>query len=88
MAISFCDHGERAFLRDIEKIIRQRVPVIVDHPYHAAEIANDYGRAKGGPARKGPQRKKRQDQGQGHNQGQGQGRRKSRRTPRPGRQAA
>ncbi len=88
MAISFCDHGERAFLRDIEKIIRQKVPVIVDHPYHAAEIANDNGKAKGGPARKGIQRKKRQGHNQGHNQGQGDGRRKSRRSQRTGRQAA
>jgi len=43
IAISFCDHDERAYLRDIERIIGQRVPVITDHPYHAAEIANDHG---------------------------------------------
>jgi ATP-dependent RNA helicase RhlE len=53
VAISFCDHGERATLRDIEKTIRQRLPVIDDHPYHAAEAANDPG-----PAKRGPQRKK------------------------------
>ena len=57
IAISFCDSGERAHLRDIEKTIRQNVPVIEDHPYHAAEIANDPGLAK-----RGPQRKKRQVQ--------------------------
>ena len=57
IAISFCDSGERAHLRDIEKTIRQNVPVIEDHPYHAAEIANDPG-----PAKRGPQRKKRQVQ--------------------------
>ncbi len=57
IAISFCDHDERATLRDIEKTIRQSVPVIEDHPYHAAEIANDPGQAK-----RGPQRKKRQVQ--------------------------
>jgi ATP-dependent RNA helicase RhlE len=28
MAISFCDAQERAFLRDIEKLIRTRVPVM------------------------------------------------------------
>ena len=27
MAISFCDHSERSFLRDIEKIIKSKVPV-------------------------------------------------------------
>ena len=57
IAISLCDSGERAHLRDIEKTIRQNVPVIEDHPYHAAEIANDPGLAK-----RGPQRKKRQVQ--------------------------
>ena len=57
IAISFCDHDERAYLRDIEKTIRQSVPVIEDHPYHAAGIANDPG-----PAKRGPQRKKRPGQ--------------------------
>ncbi len=57
IALSFCDRDERAALRDIEKIIRQSVPVIADHPYHAAEIANDPG-----PARAAPQRKKRSGQ--------------------------
>ena len=57
IAISFCDHDERAYLRDIEKTIRQNVPVIEDHPYHAAEIANDPG-----PVKRGPQRKKRPGQ--------------------------
>ncbi len=34
IAISFCDSEERAYLRDIEKTIRQRVFVNEDHPYH------------------------------------------------------
>jgi len=55
IAISFCDHDERAYLRDIEKTIRQSVPVIEDHPYHAPEIAN-------GPGPRGSQPKKRADQ--------------------------
>ncbi len=46
IAISFCDFDERACLRDIEKTIRRPVPVIEDHPYHAAEIANDSSPAK------------------------------------------
>ena len=54
IAISFCDHDERAYLSDIEKTIRQSVPVIEDHPYHAADIANFTG-----PAKRGPQPKKR-----------------------------
>ncbi len=32
-AISFCDASERAFLRDIEREIRAKVPVVDDHPY-------------------------------------------------------
>ena len=33
IAWSFCDHEERSFLRAIENLIRQRVPVVTDHPY-------------------------------------------------------
>lgn len=33
MAISFCDMEERAYLRDIEKLIHQRIPLIKDHPF-------------------------------------------------------
>ncbi|MEI9987759.1 MAG: DEAD/DEAH box helicase [Aliidongia sp.] len=33
IAISFCDREEVAFLRDIEKTIRLKVPVITDHPF-------------------------------------------------------
>jgi ATP-dependent RNA helicase RhlE len=46
IAISFCDGEERAFLRDIEKTIRQPVPVDADHPFHAAHIAE--GKRGGG----------------------------------------
>lgn len=34
VSLSFCDHDERPYLRDIEKIIRQHVPVMEDHPFH------------------------------------------------------
>ena len=60
IAISFCDHDERAYLRDIEKTIRQSVPVFEDHSYHADEIANYAGPVRRGPAKRGPQRKKHQ----------------------------
>ena len=49
IAISFCDAEERAFLRDIEKTIRQQVAVDADHPFHAAHIA-DGARGGGGGA--------------------------------------
>ncbi len=35
IAISFCDSEERAFLKDIEKLIKVRIPVVEDHPWHS-----------------------------------------------------
>ncbi len=35
VAISFCDSEERAYLRDIEKLIRKSVPVVHDHPFRS-----------------------------------------------------
>ncbi len=40
IAIAFCCEEERAYLKDIEKIIRQSIPMVDDHPYHAADVAN------------------------------------------------
>jgi ATP-dependent RNA helicase RhlE len=39
VAISFCDGEERAYLRDIEALIKIRIPVIADHPWHSASAA-------------------------------------------------
>jgi ATP-dependent RNA helicase RhlE len=36
IAYSFCDAEEREYLRDIEKLIRLRVPVVHEHPYVAS----------------------------------------------------
>ena len=33
IAISFCDSEEKAYLKDIEKLIRKTVPVVEEHPY-------------------------------------------------------
>ena len=33
IAWSFCNEEEKAYLRDIQKLINQRIPVIADHPY-------------------------------------------------------
>ena len=33
IAISFCDAEERAYLRDIEKLTRQKIPVVADHAF-------------------------------------------------------
>ncbi|MCM2280762.1 MAG: DEAD/DEAH box helicase [Bdellovibrionaceae bacterium] len=38
IAISFCDAEERAFIRDIEKLIKQEIPVQRDQPYHSTEV--------------------------------------------------
>ncbi len=35
IAYSFCDVDERAYLKDIEKLIRQRITVISDHPFQS-----------------------------------------------------
>ncbi len=56
IAISFCDLEERAYLKDIEKTIRQSVPVFEDHPYHSVEIANDPGTTKRSPQKQRGQR--------------------------------
>jgi ATP-dependent RNA helicase RhlE len=34
-AISFCDSEERAFLKDIERLTRNAIPVVDDHPYRS-----------------------------------------------------
>jgi ATP-dependent RNA helicase RhlE len=38
IAISLCDHEERAYLRDIERTIRQQIEVVADHPYKGAGV--------------------------------------------------
>jgi ATP-dependent RNA helicase RhlE len=69
IAISFCDGEERAFLRDIEKTIRQPVPVDATHAFHAAHIAEGKrgggapqgrnGRSRNGYASRGEPRQER-----------------------------
>ena len=46
VALSFCDREERAFLRDIERLTKQPLQVVADHPFRAAGgamPANDAG---------------------------------------------
>lgn len=47
MALSFCDAEERSFIRDIEKITAQKIPIDTDHPYHSEEVANSRLMSKG-----------------------------------------
>jgi ATP-dependent RNA helicase RhlE len=62
-AISFCDYEEKIYLRDIQKLIGQTVPVVSDHPFHVklmepmsvalASTTGSYGRSAGGGRRYG-----------------------------------
>ena len=38
IAISFCDAEEKAFIRDIEKLIGQPIPLMRDQPYHSDNV--------------------------------------------------
>lgn len=38
IAISFCDVEEKAFLRDIEKLIGKKIELIIDQPYHSQVV--------------------------------------------------
>jgi ATP-dependent RNA helicase RhlE len=49
IALSFCDREERAYLRDIERLTKQPLQVVADHPYRAA------GGAQGGPQQDRPE---------------------------------
>jgi len=44
VAISFCEAQERDSLRDIERLIRREIPVILDHPYHSITAMNAFGK--------------------------------------------
>ena len=37
-AYSFCDAEEKPYLRDIEKLIRKKIPVIENHPYPLVDL--------------------------------------------------
>jgi ATP-dependent RNA helicase RhlE len=78
VAISFCDHEERAYLRDIEKLIRKPVPVVENHPYKA-EAGASSSEAPAQQHRRQGQGQGRGRGGQGKSQGQGRGRSRGRR---------
>lgn len=40
IAISFCDATERAYVRDIEKLIKQKINLNPNQPYHSLKVAN------------------------------------------------
>lgn len=47
IAISFCDAEERAFIKDIEKLIGQSIPVNREQPYHSDSVENARLMSKG-----------------------------------------
>jgi ATP-dependent RNA helicase RhlE len=48
IALSFCDREERAYLRDIERLIRSEVPVVENHPYAGAAAVVEASAPSGG----------------------------------------
>lgn len=38
IAISFCDAEEKAFIHDIEKLIKQKIPLDTTQPYHSVQV--------------------------------------------------
>ena len=60
VALSFCDAEEREYLRDIEKLTRQQIAVVAEHPFHAAAVeAAPPGGARRAPPHARPRRRPR-----------------------------
>ncbi|MBL7962496.1 MAG: DEAD/DEAH box helicase [Flavobacteriales bacterium] len=75
-ALSFCDHEEKAYLRDITRLIKREIPVVAEHPFLMV----------GGPKKAEPEvREPRQPRGPGRNgqRGQSRGRSNGGRNERP-----
>jgi len=62
MAYSFCDSEERAYLHDIEKLTRQHIPVVADHPYAADFGALPLSAARKPAGRPGQERRQPREQ--------------------------
>lgn len=81
IAISFCEHEEIPYLKDIEKLTKQKIPVIQDHPYPL--MITEPAPAVAGAGRGGnpPSRKAKENTSRGPGQGShaGGGHRRSRR---------
>jgi ATP-dependent RNA helicase RhlE len=56
VALSFCDREERAYLRDIERLTKQPLQVVADHPFRAAGGAMPAGDVGVSSDRPRPQR--------------------------------
>ena len=79
VAFSFCDVDERAYLKDIEKLTRQKLEVIDDHPFgsdvpqgtRATRAASN--RPRGGRRQGGGGGGRRGRRGRGGGRGRGRG---------------
>ena len=87
-ALSFCDHEEKEFLRDIVRLIKRDIPVVAEHPFvmvggpKKAEPEVREPRQPRGPGRGGRQGQSARPSQNGGAQGRGEGQRSS--TPRSG----
>ena len=66
IAISFCDTDERPYLRDIEKLIKQEVPRMLEHPF-MEDIQEEHKSHRN----QGPQKHKNPHQSHNRNQSRG-----------------
>jgi ATP-dependent RNA helicase RhlE len=82
VAYSFCDFEERAYLRDVEKLIRLRVPVVYDHPWASTVSAAPAAQ----PKQRQQQNQPRRDQSQRNGGGRPGGSSSSGGAPRTGTQ--
>ena len=58
-AISLCDAQERAYLRDIERLIGRKVPVIEDHPFRSMiPLSRPQGAPRAAPPASRPPRRR------------------------------
>ncbi len=55
VALSFCDSEERPYLKDIQKLIKQTVPVITEHPFvdDGSQVVTNKPKNNNRPQRKG-----------------------------------
>ena len=72
VSLSFCDHEERNYLRDIEKLIRQKIPLMDNHPFHleGMQPADYADKDDDDNSRRGPRKGTRR--GSPHRRGDGQ----------------
>ncbi len=64
ISLSFCDHEERGYLRDIERLIRQKIPLMEDHPFHLEGVQPP--EKKGGDEEEDTARSRRKQQRRQH----------------------